>query len=94
MMPADPWLLTGALCLLAVNWTVAVTLLRLAYRPPRIRALTERAWLAVLIAVVTTLSMTALLTASDPIRVASRALMVGISLYPVWWLWSYYANRF
>jgi hypothetical protein len=86
----------GFAILVIVNWTVAVTLLRLAYRRgPRIRALTERAWLAVLIAIATTLAFGAQeFPGSAALSVASRFVMVGVSLYPIWWLWAYHTNRF
>jgi hypothetical protein len=89
-------MVVGFAILVIVNWTVAITLLRLAYRRgPRIRALTERAWLAVLIAVVTTLTFGAQeLPGSAALGLASRLMMVSVSLYPVWWLWAYHTNRF
>lgn len=80
--------------LVVINWTVAATLLRLAYRAPRIHALTERAWLALLIAIVTTLTMVSELLPEAVAVVPSRVLMVAISLYPLWWLWSYWTGRF
>ena len=96
MTETETHLLTLALlCLVVVNWTVALTLLRLSAQRPTIRALTERAWLAALIALVTTLTLVAqMLPDGSPADVASRVLMVAISLYPLWWLWSYYAGRF
>ncbi len=90
----DP-LLAASLCLVVVNWAVAATLLRLAHKPPKIQALTERAWLAALIAAVTTLT---LLTEAMPILPSvgglARVLMVAVSAYPLWWLVIYYRDGF
>lgn len=82
-------------CLVVINWTAAFILLRLAVRRPQIKALTERALLAVLIAIVTSLTlMGESLPEATGFETLARIAMVAISLYPLWWLWSYYSGRF
>lgn len=85
-----------------VNWPVAITLLRLSLRRPRIRALSERAFLAFLIAVMTTGYSVVVVNSStgyhvmdrDTGRNVVRLFVVLIGLYPIWWLWAYYTGRF
>lgn len=96
-------LITCAFILLAAfNWSVAALLTRLGRRNPRIRALTERAVLATLIAIVTTAyaGVVANTSAGYPLmdletaRNLVRVAVFALGLYPVWWVWSYYKGRF
>lgn len=95
-------LIAAAFALLSiVNWTTAVLLARLARRRPHIRALTERAVLAAVIALLTTAytvvvanSVSHALMDFETARNAVRVAVFALGVYPMWWLWSYYRDRF
>lgn len=101
-MLLDSLLVVILLLLPFLNWLVAATLIRLSIISPSIKALSERAGLAVLIAMVTTIyAFVALNTVSGltffdapTVRTVVRLLIIGIGLYPLWWAWSYYTGRF
>ena len=85
-----------------INWPVAIILIRLARIRPTIRALTERAILAVIIAIVTTVYWFIAINTQLGFPVITptgsmfiiRCTIVTIGLYPLWWLWSYSTGRF
>lgn len=83
-----------------INWPVALFLVRLARRKPAIRALEERAGLAVLIASVTTAYAVASLNFNagvldfDMARTLIRGAIVVLGLYPLVWFWAYWTDRF
>jgi hypothetical protein len=85
-----------------VNWPVAILLVRLSVQRPRIRSLAERALLAVLIAVVTTVYSLIVLNSADGYAVIDRdsaqaiirIFFLALGLYPLWWLWAYWTDRF
>lgn len=92
----------GLLVLPFINWPVAFMLIRLARIKPHIRALTERAILAVVIAVVTTIYVFVAANTQGGFFVLSqgealtllRLTIIGFGLYPAWWLWTYYRGDF
>lgn len=100
----EPNTLTFVLLLILpfINWPVAFMLVRLAWIKPTIRALTERAVLAVVIAIVTTIYVFVaantqggfLLLSQGEALTLLRLTIIGFGLYPTWWLWSYYRGRF
>jgi uncharacterized membrane protein len=85
-----------------VNWPVAVLLLRLSLQRPKIRSLAERAFLAFLIAIVTTVYALIVLNTQlgypvmtrDTSRDIVRLFIFIVGLYPLWWLWAYWTDRF
>lgn len=101
-MSTDAIIFGALLFLPFINWPVAIMLIRLARIRPTIRALTERAVLALVIAVATTTYV--LVAVNTEIgfamfdfeigKVILRLLILAIGLFPLWWLWSYYKGRF
>lgn len=95
-------LLVALLMLPFFNWPVAIILIRLSRMSPSIKALSERAWLAALIALVTTVYVVVTWNTQfgynwftfDTGRTIVRLSILGIGLYPLWWLWAYYTGRF
>lgn len=83
-----------------INWPVAIFLVRLARRKPAIRALEERAGLAVLISTVSTCYAIASINFNlgiiefDLARSMTRGAMVVLGLYPLVWAWAYWTDRF
>lgn len=85
-----------------INWPVAIILVRIARVRPTIRALTERAILAVIIAIVTTVYWFIAVNTQLGFPVITptgsmfiiRCTIVVVGLYPMWWLWSYFSGGF
>ena len=98
----DAPLLAALILLPFINWPVAIILLRLAWVRPRIKALTERAWYATIIAACTTIyvliavntNLGNALFSLEAGRLTVRLMFLGIGLYPLWWLWSYLTGGF
>jgi hypothetical protein len=96
-------LLPVALILLPfINWPVAIILVRSSRRNPRILSLRERAWYAVFLSAWTTVYVAITLNAEMDYqfldildaRTIVRLGVLAVGLFPLWWLWSYYTNRF
>jgi phosphoglycerol transferase MdoB-like AlkP superfamily enzyme len=98
--------LTVALILLligapVVDWTVALVLIR-ATRSSHVRALRERAVLAVGIALATTLFLVIAVNAESgyPLwgdtaeRVLVRVIIAAVGLLPLYWLWLFLTRGF
>lgn len=85
-----------------INWPLAITLLRLSRQRPYIRALSERAGLATIIAIVTTVYVAVAINShldfalfdAEAARVVVRSAIFVIGLYPLYWVWAYYTGRF
>ena len=85
-----------------INWPVAAILMRASLRRPAIRSLSERAVLAFLIALVTTVYSVIVINSTDGYPVLDRdtaqtvirLFFLCLGLYPLWWLWSYWSGRF
>lgn len=98
----DTLIFLALLCLPFINWPVAISLVRLARIRPTIGALTERAALAVVIAIVTTIYVGIAANTQtgfpgidfETSKVILRLLIIGIGLSPLWWLWGYYRGHF
>jgi len=99
--------LTAILILLLVgapviDWIVAIILVQAARRSPSVRALRERALLAVGLAVTTSLFLVTVFNAelgrplwSDETgRVLVRLLVAAIGLLPLYWLWLFVSKGF
>ena len=103
MLMIETVLLHFALLLLPlINWPVAIILMRASARSPKILSLRERAGFALMIAISTTIyvGLTINVELGFPLfdtitgRTIVRLGVLTIGLYPMWWLWSYYTNRF
>jgi hypothetical protein len=85
-----------------IDWIVAVILVRAALRARSVRALQERALLALGIAVTTTLFLVAVLNAETgfPLwndafgHVLVRVIVAMLGTLPIYWLWLYVTNKF
>jgi hypothetical protein len=94
-------LFVGLIAGLMLNWPVAVILWWAALHPPRIRALMVMAVSATLIAVGLTVYVLAVLNSAagyivprESAQVALRAVLLGLALFPIWFLWLYLTRRF
>lgn len=94
-MTDDHWIILILACIVVVNWTASAALLYLAYHGQRIRALTEWAWLATLIAAMVTVTLARqVVPGTDVLAITARVLVLIGSFYPLYWLWCYFTNRF
>jgi hypothetical protein len=97
-----PILALGLLLAPVVDWPAASLLLRAARRNPDIKALRERAALAVVIAVALTVYAFAAFNAMFGYpawglaegQLIARACFAAIGLFPLYWLWLYLSGRF
>lgn len=87
--------------LLLLNWPVALILIRAARHRPRIRALTVMAVSSVLIALGLTAYVLAVLNSGqgyvfprEVAQIAFRAVLIGLAIFPLWFLWLYLTGRF
>ncbi len=87
--------------LLMMNWPVAIILIRAARRRPRIRALTVMATITTIIAVALTAYVAAVINAGygylfpkEIAQVILRLMLLGLALFPLWFLWLYRTGRF
>lgn len=82
------------------DWLSTGILVRAALIKPRIRALSERAFLSVVLSIaVTTYLITATAASFElieiaEIRLAARAIFVGLALTPILWLYLYVRRKF
>jgi hypothetical protein len=97
------FILPVALILLPlINWPVFILLARATRRDPTILSLRERTGYAFIIAACTSIYVVITINAemdfvwftNETGRVIVRFGVLIIGLYPIWWLWSYYTNRF
>lgn len=100
-MTLEGLLFVGLCSGLMLNWPVALVLARAAWQRPRIMALTVSAVSAVLIAAGLTVYVLAVANASwdypvprETAQVGLRLVLMGLALFPVWFLWLYRTGRF
>lgn len=100
-MTIEGVLFVGLAAGLLANWPVALILTVAASKQPRIMALTVMAVSTTLIAVGLTVYVLAVLNAQagypvprEGARVLLRAVLLGLALFPIWFLWLYRTGRF
>ena len=87
---------------LMANWPVALFLTYQAYRKPRVMALVVMAVATWLIALGLTAYVLAVVNAQlldyaiprETAQVLFRAVLLGLALFPLWFLWLYATRRF
>lgn len=100
-MTLEGVLFVGLAVGLMANWPVAVILGLAAAKRPRIMALTVMAVSATLIATGLSVYVLAVMNAvwgypvpREGAQILLRAVLLGLALFPIWFLWLYRTGRF